>query len=231
MRLQRGLNRTLRFIVPLVLVLASVAAQAETKYVDDVIHVPVRSGPGNEYRIIESALRSGTPVEVLEADEETGYSRVRFGDDDEEGFIATRFLSSQRIAEQRIKNVQQELANTGEQLSETQSRLEETRSKLDQIRQQKQALETRLAETSDELERIRSISEDAINLEQRNRELREKRQELHKEVELLTNENQRLKDSRESSFLLTGGGLVISGILIAVIFPLLKPSRKNESWA
>ena len=224
------MNRTLRFLAPLVLILASVA-QAETQYVDDVIYVPVRSGPGNEYRIIESALRSGTSVEVLEEDEETGYSRVRFGDDNQEGFIATRYLSAQPIAEQRIQGVQQQLANTEEQLSETQSQLEETRSELSQVQEEKQALETELANTSDELERIRSISEDAINLEQRNRELREERQELRKEVELLTNENQRLKDSRESSYLLTGGGLVIAGILIAVIFPLLKPSRKSESWA
>ncbi|MGM0449522.1 MAG: TIGR04211 family SH3 domain-containing protein [Pseudomonadota bacterium] len=229
MSLQRGMNRTLRFIAPLVLVLASVA-QAETQYVDDVIYVPVRSGPGSEYRIVESALRSGTPVEVLEQDEETGYARVRFGDD-EEGYIATRFLSTDRIAEERLEEVQQQLGSTEEQLSETESRLEETQSELDQAQEEKESLESELAETSDELERIRTISEDAINLEERNRELREERQELRKEVELLTNENQRLEDSRESSYLLTGGGLVIAGILIAVIFPLLKPSRKSESWA
>ena len=224
------MNRTLRFLVPLVLVLASVA-QAETQYVDDVIYVPVRSGAGNEYRIIESALRSGTPVEVLEEDEKTGYSRIRFGDDNREGFIATRYLSAQPIAEQRIQGVQQQLANTEEKLASTQSQLDETRSELNRVQEEKQALESKLAKTSDELERIRSISENAISLEKRNRELREERQELRKELELVSNENQRLEDSRESSYLLTGGGLVIAGILIAVILPLLKPSRKNESWA
>ncbi|WP_077531542.1 TIGR04211 family SH3 domain-containing protein [Vreelandella utahensis] len=226
---QKGMNRALRCMVPLLLVLASVA-QAETRYVDDVIYVPVRSGPSNEYRIIESALRSGTPVEVLEEDAENDYSRVRFGDD-EEGYIATRFLSSERIAEDRLQDVQQQLASTEEELSGARSQLEETRSELEQVQQEKQSLESELNETSDELERIRTISEDAINLEKRNRELREERQELRKEVELLTNENQRLEDSRESSYLLTGGGLVIAGIFIAVIFPLLKPSRKSENWA
>lgn len=229
MRLQH-LNRMLRILVPLVLAFASVA-QAQTQYVDDVIYVPVRSGPGNEYRIIESALRSGTAVEVLEVDEETDYSRVRFGDDNQEGYIASRYLSPQPIAEQRLQGVQQKLANAEEKLTETQSRLEDTRSKLSQVQEEKQALESELSNTSDELERIRSVSEDAINMEKRNRELREERQELRKEVELLANENQRLEDSRESSYLLTGGGLVIAGILIAVIFPLLKPSRKSESWA
>ncbi|MFO7786451.1 MAG: TIGR04211 family SH3 domain-containing protein [Halospina sp.] len=226
---KKGMDRALRCIVPLLLLLASVA-QAETQYVDDVIYVPVRSGPGNEYRIVESALRSGTPVEVVEEDVENDYSRVRFGDD-EEGYIATRFLSSERIAEDRLQDVQEELAGTEEELSGARSQLEETRSELEQVQQEKESLESELSDTSDELDRIRTISEDAINLEKRNRELREERQELRKEVELLTNENQRLEDSRESSYLLTGGGLVIAGIFIAVIFPLLKPSRKSENWA
>ncbi|MEQ6885189.1 TIGR04211 family SH3 domain-containing protein [Salicola sp. Rm-C-2C1-2] len=226
---QKAMNRALRLLVPLILVLASVA-QAEKRYVDDVIYVPVRSGPGNEYRIIESALRSGTPVEVLEKDEETGYSKIRFGDG-EEGYIATRFLSAERIAEERLQDVQEQLTRTEDELSQAQSKLEQSRSKLEQAQQAKQDLESRLEETNNELERIRSISEDAIKLEKRNRELRKERQELRKEVELLTNENQRLEDSRESSFLLTGGGLVIAGIFIAVLFPLLKPSRKSDSWA
>lgn len=227
---QKGMNRTLRCIAPLMLTLLASMAQGETRYVDDVIYVPVRSGPGNEYRIIESALRSGTAVEVLEKDEESDYAKVRFGDG-EEGYIATRYLSSQRIAEERLQDAQKKLDSTREELSETQSRLEQARSKLDQLRQKKQTLETQLQETSDELQRIRSISKDAINLEKRNRELRQERQELRKKVELLTNEKRRLEDSRESSYLLTGGGLVIAGILIAVIFPLLKPSRKTDSWA
>lgn len=230
MTVQQGMKRGLRSILPLVLILAS-AAQAETKYVDDVIYVPVRSGPGDDYRIIEGALRSGTAVEVLEEDDETDYTRVRFGDDESEGYIASRFLSSERIAEERLESVQQQLSDTEEQLTEAQSQLEDSQSKLDQAEDEKQSLESELSETSDELERIRSVSEDAINLERRNRELREERQELRKEVELLTNENQMLKDSRESSYLLTGGGLVIAGILIAVVFPLLKPSRKQDNWA
>ncbi|XOZ34009.1 TIGR04211 family SH3 domain-containing protein [Halomonadaceae bacterium KBTZ08] len=227
---KKGMNRSLRFIVPLVLVLLTSVTQAETRYVDDVIYVPVRSGPGNEYRIIESALRSGTPVEVLEEAENSDYVRVRFGEG-EEGYIAARYLSSQRIAEERLKDAQKELDSTREELSETQSELKQAQTKLEQLRETKQTLKTQLQETSDELQRIRSISEDAINLEKRNQELRQERQELRKKVELLANEKQRLEDSRESSYLLTGGGLVIAGILIAVIFPLLKPSRKTDSWA
>ena len=42
---QKAMNRALRLLVPMLFVLASVV-QAETRYVDDVIYVPVRSGPG-----------------------------------------------------------------------------------------------------------------------------------------------------------------------------------------
>ena len=217
-------------LVASILLMAIGSAQAETMYIKDVLYVPVRSGEGNQYRVVHQGLRSGTQLEVLEQNEETGYSRIRYGDG-KEGYIQTQYLAEEPIAEDRLANVRSEFEQTKQALATTRSDLEETRSALKQTRQRKNNLEEQLEEVSQELERIKSVSENAISLEQRNVELRKNAQQLQKEVELLTTENQRLKDSRESSYLLTGGGLVIAGILIAVIFPLLKPSRKTESWA
>ena len=217
-------------LLALLLLLAVGSVQAETMYIKDVLYVPVRAGEGNQYRIVHQGLRSGTPLEVIEQNEDSGYSFVRFGDG-KEGYIQTQYLTEQPIAEDRLARVQSNLKDARSALSSTRSELEETRTALEETQAEKQRIESQLAEVSDELERIRSISENAINLEKRNTELRQARQELQKEVEVLATENQRLKDSRESSYLLTGGGLVIAGIFIAVIFPLLKPSRKSENWA
>ena len=57
----------LRLLFSLVLIVSSVSvAQARTVWVDDQLYLPVRSGAGTQYRIIENALPSGTPLEVLE---------------------------------------------------------------------------------------------------------------------------------------------------------------------
>lgn len=217
-------------LMALLLLLAAGNVQAETMYVKDILFVPVRSGEGSQYRVVHQGLRSGTPLEVVEQNQDTGYSRIRFGDD-KEGYIQTQYLTGEPIAEDRLAQAESNLEEARNNLETARSELEETQTELSQTREEKQQLESELNEVTEELERIKSVSENAINLEKRNTELREARQELQKEVEVLSTENQRLKDSRESSYLLTGGGLVIAGIFIAVIFPLLKPSRKSEAWA
>ena len=56
-------------------------------------------------------------------------------------------------------------------------------------------------------------------------------QKLSDELEILAAENERLEAGRESNFMLLGAGLVFGGVLLALIVPMLKPTRKNDSWA
>ena len=224
-------NTVSRIMTGLLLaILMTSGAAAQTMYVDDVIYVPMRSGEGNQYRIIQPGLRSGTPVEVIEQNEDTGYSFVRLADG-EEGYIATRYLSEQRIAAERLEDTSAELEQTRQTLRNAQTELEERENDLRELRQRETQLENELEQVSDELAQIREVSEDAININERNEQLQTETQELKREVELLSTENQRLKDRKDSDFLLMGGALVIAGIFIAVIFPLLKPSRKSEGWS
>jgi len=205
-------------------------AQAQTMYIDDTMYAPVRSGEGTQFRIVHRGLRSGTSVEVLERNEETGYSRIRYGDDNE-GYIPTRYLTSTPIAAHRLAQANAELERLRQSMTGGQAELEEAKSELRALRQREDELEEELASVTAELERITEISEDSLEIDRRNTELRETNQDLQKEVELLTTENQRLKDRRDSDFLLMGGGLVVLGIFIALIFPLLKPTRKSDTWA
>ena len=90
---------------------------------------------------------------------------------------------------------------------------------------------TELASNSKELTNIKSISANALNLDRRNRELRESNEQLRSQLELLQTENMRLKDKSESNTMLMGGGLVTLGIIIALVIPLIRPSKKSDSWA
>ena len=42
---------------------------------------------------------------------------------------------------------------------------------------------------------------------------------------------ERLEAKRESDFMLLGAGLLILGMIIAVVLPWLKPTKKIDSWA
>ncbi|MDX1590233.1 MAG: TIGR04211 family SH3 domain-containing protein [Oleiphilaceae bacterium] len=217
-------------LLPLALALLAGPLQARTMYIDDTLLAPVRTGESNQYRIIHSGLRSGTRVEVLDQNPDTGYSRIRFGDG-KEGYILTRYLSSQPIAAERLATANAELEKVRGQLAEVRSEKQDLEKQVAELQNREAQLQKELDKVSSELEEITRISEDTLRINERNKELRESNQELKSEKELLSTENQRLKDSRESDFLLIGGGLVLAGILMALLFPMLKPSRKSDTWA
>lgn len=211
------------------LMLMCSGAFAQRMYIDDNNQVPLRTGQGIQYRIIHSGLNAGTPVEVLEQDKESGYTLIR-EPGGKQGWVPTRYLTAEPIARDQLKKVQQEL----ERLKAESARYGDTNKALSQQTKQLEAQNAALTKTNeqlqDELMRIKRISENAINLDRRNRELQEENQQLKSEVELLTADNMRLKSNADTEKMLTGAGLVGIGILIALILPLLKPKKKS-SWA
>lgn len=219
----------LRLLICTILIVSSASvAQARTVWVDDQLYLPVRSGAGTQYRIIENAVPSGTPLEVLEAGDT--YTRVRTPKGTE-GWVSSQYLSNEPIAADQLKRITR-------QLDETRTALEQAREQLKVVTDERNDLQSTESNLSDraeslqsELQRIRNIAADSINLERRNRELREENQKLSNDLEVLTAENERLQASKDSDFMLLGAGLVFGGVLLALIIPMLKPTRKTDNWA
>ncbi|PVY75422.1 SH3 domain protein [Tamilnaduibacter salinus] len=210
------------------LTLLAMPVSAETMYIDDMLKAPLRAGEGLQYRIVHKGLPSGTQVNLLETSD-SGYSRVRTGDG-QEGWLPTRYLSRQPIAEDRLKRVSSQLEETRSSLSSVREQLSTVTEERDQLANTRDQLENRVSELSAELKRIRSVSENALSLERQNQTLRESNQQLKKEVEVLTAENERLQSKKESDFMMLGALLVGAGVLIAVVVPWLKPARKTDNW-
>ena len=204
-------------------------SMAQSMYIDDTLFVPLRSGPDTSFRIVHKGLKSGTAVTVLEPDIE-GYAKVQIPSG-LEGFLPKRYLVSEPIARVQLAKLEQNHARLS-------AEYQQTRQKLDALQKEHQALEAEfrdgqqsLAASEDELTRIKSISANALSLDQRNRELRENNEQLRNDLELVQVENMRLKDKSESNMLMIGGGLVLLGVLIALILPMIKPGKKSDSWA
>ena len=79
-----------------------------TRYVVDELSVTVRTGQGKNYAIVK-VLHSGDAVRVLGTDEESGYAQVRLADGTE-GYMLVRYLQAQRIARQRLPELESRLA-------------------------------------------------------------------------------------------------------------------------
>ena len=219
-----------RLLVILVFVFSSIAAaQARTVWVDDKIYLPVRSGAGSQFRIIENAVPSGTAMELLEADQD-GYSKVRTAKGTE-GWVSSQYLSTTPIAATQLKQARQDLETAQADVRQMQDLLESVTGERDNLQNSESSLADRSSELMAELTRIKDIAANSINLERRNGELLQENQKIRNELEVLTAENERMEAGKESDFMLLGAGLVLGGVLLALLIPMLKPTRKNDNWA
>ncbi len=219
----------LRLVFSLLLIISSISvAQARTVWVDDQLYLPVRSGAGTQFRIIENAVPSGTPLEVLEVGD--SYTKVRTPKGTE-GWVSSQYLSNQPIAADRLRTATRQLEEARTELNQVREQLATVTEERNNLQNSESSLSNRSEELQEELQRIQNIASDSINLERRNRELLEDNQRLRNDLEVLTAENERLEASKDSDFMLLGAGLVLGGVLLALLIPMLKPTRKTDNWA
>lgn len=97
--------KALRATMVLLAVMCTTAL-AESFYVNDVVKVTLRSGPGYDHKIL-AVLNSGDPVELVERGKD--WSRVRVPDGPE-GWMATRLLTQKEPNTLKIKRLEARLA-------------------------------------------------------------------------------------------------------------------------
>lgn len=208
---------------------ATVAA-AEYRWVSDILYVPLRSGKGNQFRIVDSALKTGTRLAVLSEDVEGGWTEVRT-DDGRQGYIRSQFLITTPTAAQQLAQVQQKLTRLEtdnqklrQQLNSTQSDSQQLDQSLAEERKQAEALQA-------ELEELKRISTGAVSLHQRHEKLTHDHQLIQTELDIIKAENERLKEDDRNTFFLYGAGAVGLGVLIALVAPSLRRRKRYSDWA
>lgn len=212
------------------LLLFSASAFAQRMYIDDTLLVPLRSGEGLGFRIVHKGVKSGLSVEVLETNTNSGYSKVR-EPSGVEGWLPTRYLVSEPIARDRLAAAEQKLEKVEEQNKLLKTELADLKKESTALKTENERYFRENGTLSSKLEEITEISKNSIHLDNRNRELQEENQHLQNELDLVQADNQRLKDNKESDFILLGAGLVALGVFIAMIVPVMKPNKKRDSWA
>lgn len=197
-----------------------------SRYITDRLEVTLRTGHGNQYKILRM-LPSGTPVEVLEEDPESGYTRVRVGDT--EGWVVSRYLDSQPSGRTRAKALGQEVERLRAELAQVKAeagKLDSGRSqlaaRLDTLKKENTRLKTELAD-------IRRTSANALALDDENRRLKRRLAELTQEHELVLQSNQSLKDRSARDWFLVGAGVILLGMIIGLIIPKIR-WRRRSSW-
>jgi len=205
------------------------AAAVEKRYVADTLWLQLRSGPSSEYRILK-ALQSGEHLIFIEEDEATGYTRVKTTKG-LEGWVLTRFLLNEPIAKEKLILANREMDKLKAELSTLKSQKEELSAQVENLKSDRSGLSRSQDKLEKELKRITTISSNALALDEKSKKLTQRNQELEIQVEALTAENAQLRDDRQQTYLIYGGGLVIIGIFAGLVLPSLRGGKRSGGWA
>ncbi|MFT4633364.1 MAG: SH3 domain protein [Candidatus Pseudothioglobus sp.] len=197
-------------------IVTSTLAAGETVYIRDDLYVPLRGGQTAEHRILHKGIRSGTPMERLAENPETGYSNVRL-EDGMEGWLQTQYIVDQPIARDLLEKATQRLANIEQSYQATETQLAALKIERATLVSQDQNLSTENQVLQSELQRITSLAADVLNIEAQNQQLQEQQTDLDIQIEALLQERRALKDNSDQAWFLRGAGTILVGLLFGFI--------------
>ena len=202
----------------------AVAASAHGAYITDELRAEMRSGASNQHRIT-NFLPAGTRVDVL--GEENDFTRVRTARGSE-GWVPSQYVTSTPSAADRLVAAQaridklEELAQSGDQKSfQLMNDLETTTARAEQ-------LDSDLTQARTELEEIRTISSNAVQVFQEKQRLTELNERLRDELEDLAADRERLAENLQRQWLFMGAGLIFIGLILGV---LIKSRPRRSGWS
>lgn len=219
-------------LIALALILLSVSSELhsqEIRYVRDQLWVPLRSGPTAQHRIVHKGLVSGTQLTVISTNDDQSYTQVRTNKGTE-GWIQTQYLSKQAAARNLLAAANTAAEKLRQQNTQLKGELKNYQDRSAEAKKQLSGLSSQSSELAKELEQIKIVSANAIQLNADNQRLLEETQMLRNEVDVLTTDNQRLNDEKDNDDFLNGAFAVLIGVMIALIVPRLRP-KKSTDWA
>ena len=208
------------------------AANAQnTQYISDMVLVPVRTGAGSEFRIVNRGLPSGTALLVYAQSDDGEWTEVetRGGT---RGWIPTQYLQQEPPAGLLINDMRLELEQVRGERDRVVSQLNQSSSERNEADETIFSLNTRLESTEAELTEVKRVSAAALDLDLMNQQLVAELESERSDADLLRLENVRLRERIANNQIMDGALAVMLGVILAVIAPRLWPQKKRQDgWS
>lgn len=201
-------------------------AYAETQYVSDKLRITLRTGQGTQFQIIR-ALESGTKLEVIEQTE-SGYTNVRT-EDGSEGWVRSQYLIPEPIAQDKLVKAESLLEKYKTEVDSLKAERITLRKERKELSQTKNFLSEKSNSLESELARLSKVAAKPILLDKENRNLQQANVKLEKDLQMIHQENQVLKDQANREWFIAGAAVLLGGILFGLIIPKMRFSKKS-SW-
>lgn len=204
-------------------------AVAKTVYIRDTLYVPLRSGQSEQYRIVDKGLKSGTPLELLDTNTDTGYSHVRT-QQGVEGWIQTQYLVDTPIAKDQLKDVSDKLNKLEADHQKTLLHVQDLQSQRDSLSKALNDTKAKFEDMKKRFEHIQAMSANVVKINKRNNELKANEERLKARIQQLSESNHKLRDTSNRSWFVRGGALVLIAILLGFLVGRRLYNRRNSGW-
>ena len=202
---------------------------ADQVYVRDTLYVQLRGGQSSEHRILHQGIRSGTVLERLEVNEDTGFSRVRTAGG-LEGWVQSQYIVTEPIAEDVLDGIKEKLANVEAEYELVREQIRDqqisSQSYLDQI----EALKLENTSLKHELATITDLTSNVIAIDQMNEQLQNERELLNQQIDDLAKGISELRDTSNQDWFLRGAGTIMLGLLFGFWVAQRVYHRQTSSW-
>ena len=188
-------------------------ALAKYLYVIPTAEIAVRSGKGNEYRVIDVII-NGSRVELLK--EDGNWAKVRTSNK-KKGWMPKRYLSASPPLKDVVASLQAQRDQLKKKTTEVSEQLDEATEARNQYEQD---LKTCILDRDQIRKTYNSLKEDAadvIYVKQALSETAEELQEVKHKYTIAQQENEHLRDNSRIKWFLAGGGILIVGWIIGLI--------------
>lgn len=200
--------------------------QAESGWVSDQFEITLRSGPSTS-NAIQLMVSSGTELEILERDADTGYSRVRTPGGTE-GWVLSRYLMSEPSAREQLRRLTSQLTDANTRGSSLNSQLAAVRNEYETAERRIAELEKQNQSFADELAAIKRTAANVLAINGQNKELRDQLNAADIRVDTLEHENRELTRQTTRYWFMTGALVLIIGIVLGLWLPRIRWQRRSR---
>lgn len=208
------------------LLLAS-TTHAEPAWVSDQFEIMLRSGPSTS-NAIQMMLDSGTRLEVLERDAETGYARVTT-QGGTEGWVLTRYLMNEASAREQLLALTSQLTSSKTRGTSLDSQLGAIKGEYDSANRQISTLEREKAAVEKELAEIRRTAANVLAISDQNKSLMDELAAAQIRADTLEQENRELTSQTTRYWFATGALVLVVGLVLGLWLPRIN-WRRRRRW-
>ncbi len=202
------------------------AAPAAPAWVSDQFEIMLRSGPSTS-NAIQLMVDSGTRLEVLERDDESGYSRVRTSGGTE-GWVLSRYLMNEPSAREQLQTLTAQLTDANTRGTSLDTQMQAVRSEYESANSTIRTLEREKAAVEQELAEIRRTAANVLAINDQNETLMDQLAAAQIRADTLEQENRRLASQTTRYWFMAGALVLLFGIVLGIWLPRIRWQRPSR---